>query len=199
MSPVTGSHGKVSCRSEAAGQPQPWPGGAPAFPTCSPPRVQPPLACCTVRCRKMATGLSRPTLYWPQLWRDRKLAHRLRAGWFLVSVIPLLPGPTQVPPLAPSSFLKQVCFHFPVSPHHPSSASSGPLLHSFPSSFPLSSLFFFLFWAPSQTLLLSNAACAVSESLRLGTQMGTKDSFFGAGAAGEGGDGEKEELLDIGG
>lgn len=86
---------------------------------------------------------------------------------------------------------EQVCFHFPVSPHPPSSASSGPLLHLFLPASPWLSLFSFLFRAPSQTLLLlSNAACAVSESLRLGTADGNEGQFLwcrSSGGWGEGG------------
>lgn len=59
---------------------------------------------------------------------------------------------------------------------------------SLPAS-PWLSLFFFLFRAPSQTLLLSNAACAVSESLRLGTADGNKGQFLWCWNSGEWGEG----------
>ena len=65
--------------------------------------------------------------------------------------------------------LLHVCFHFPVSPHLPSSAASGSPPHLLLPSSPWSpSVLLPLFGAPSQTLLLlPNAACVVSESLRL--------------------------------
>lgn len=137
----------------------------------------------------MATGLSRPTLYWPQPVTGSWLTGPGLAGfWFLLSLCFLgLRKSHRL--LLPASSSKSV-FIFQSPPHPPSSASSGPLLHLFPSSFPLSSLFFFLFWAPSQTLLLSNAACAVSESLRLGTADGNKEQFLWCSSSwgwGEGG------------